>query len=195
MKNTTGNEFDKIEIKQNGFVELKTDTSDITILPVSVNVDFLAKLRMGPQFLYGPTQEVRSRMLGVSLEFQECQHVKREHSLTTGKGQAPKEESDDEDMDDDDEQPQAPKMKVSGLAGLLCGFIPKINEKFAKEREEELHGFLAFKGNGMIEQWLGVQNEWTPFAEKMGINVERCGGVETMQPLHFFDGDRLVYRF
>jgi hypothetical protein len=45
----------------------------------------------------------------------------------------------------------------------------------------------------MIESWNGIENEWSPFPEKYGYNVERCTGVETMQPFHYFDKNRLIY--
>ena len=59
--------MDKIEIHQNFFIEFKTEDSDITILPLEVNVDFLARLRTGPMFLYGATQEVSGEMLDASI--------------------------------------------------------------------------------------------------------------------------------
>jgi hypothetical protein len=37
--------MDKIEINQNVFVELKDENSDLTIIPVEFNWDFLADLR------------------------------------------------------------------------------------------------------------------------------------------------------
>ena len=47
----------------------------------------------------------------------------------------------------------------------------------------------------MIESWFGVENEWSPFPEKHGTNVERCSGVETRQPLHYFEKNRVYYSF
>jgi hypothetical protein len=47
--------MDKIEINQNVFLEIKTADSDITVLPVEINWDFLALLRNGPLLKYGLT--------------------------------------------------------------------------------------------------------------------------------------------
>jgi hypothetical protein len=47
--------MDKIEINQNVFIEIKTPNSDITILPIEINWDFLALLRNGPLLKYGRT--------------------------------------------------------------------------------------------------------------------------------------------
>jgi hypothetical protein len=47
--------MDKISIDQNIFIEIKSGDSDLTIIPIYINYEFLAKQRTGPKFLYGPT--------------------------------------------------------------------------------------------------------------------------------------------
>jgi hypothetical protein len=43
-----GDEFDKIEVHQNVYLEIFTDKSDITVIPAILNVEVFAKLRLGP---------------------------------------------------------------------------------------------------------------------------------------------------
>ena len=47
--------MDKIEIHQNVFIEVQSGDSDITVLPIEINWDFLALLRHGPLMKYGRT--------------------------------------------------------------------------------------------------------------------------------------------
>ena len=64
------------------------------------------------------------------------------------------EESESESDGDEEEQDSTPKpkkLKISGIAGLLCGFIPVINEKWASEKQQWLQGKLAFQEFSMIE--------------------------------------------
>jgi hypothetical protein len=42
------------------------------------------------------------------------------------KSESESEDDDDEDKDEDTPTIKSPKLKVSGLAGVLCTFIPKI---------------------------------------------------------------------
>ena len=64
IKNTTESQaaerkpyplMDRIEIKQNVFIEMKSEDSDLTIWPVEINVDFLALLRNGLRVGNGKT--------------------------------------------------------------------------------------------------------------------------------------------
>ena len=45
--------MDKISINQNLFIEIRDKNSDITILPIRYNLDFLVHERPGPKYKYG----------------------------------------------------------------------------------------------------------------------------------------------
>ena len=55
---------------------IKTPGSDLTIVPLALNVDFLGLWRGGPKLIYGQTQEIKAEFVGVELKLQKCQHVK-----------------------------------------------------------------------------------------------------------------------
>ena len=59
--------------------------------------------------------------------------MKREFSLITE--HLKKSESESEDEDEDEENPPPKKLKVAGLAGVGCQFLPMIQEKVLDERE------------------------------------------------------------
>ena len=56
--------LDKIEIKQNGFLEFKDGNSDSTIIPIEFQFDFLSAFRKGIGSIHGPTQEHAGEWLG-----------------------------------------------------------------------------------------------------------------------------------
>lgn len=45
--------MDKIQINQNIMIEIKEPNSDLTIVPIGLNLEFLAKFRDGPKYLFG----------------------------------------------------------------------------------------------------------------------------------------------
>ena len=45
--------MDKIQITQNIIIEIKEPNSDLTIVPIALNLEFLAKFRDGPKYLFG----------------------------------------------------------------------------------------------------------------------------------------------
>jgi hypothetical protein len=69
--------MDKIEINQNVFVEIKDKYSDLTIIPIEFNWDFLADLRQSFKMKYGATWEMKAEYLSNSIKFGECQHVSK----------------------------------------------------------------------------------------------------------------------
>jgi len=73
--------MDKIEFNQNMFLEISDEKSDLTIIPVEVNWDFLAKLRQGFSMKYGATWEMKAEYLSNSITIKECQTVKKEFSM------------------------------------------------------------------------------------------------------------------
>ena len=93
--------MDKIEINQNVFIELKDESSDLTIIPVEVNWDFLAHLRQSFSMKYGATWEMKTEYLSNAFTFKECQHVKKEFSMDFDGSKSV--ESNDDDFDDEEE--------------------------------------------------------------------------------------------
>ena len=47
--------MDKMEVQANIYAQVKQGDSDLTIIPITVKYDFLALLRRGPKYWYGPT--------------------------------------------------------------------------------------------------------------------------------------------
>ena len=47
--------MDKVSIYQNVIISMKAPGKDLTVVPLEVNVDFLALWRTGPKGFYGPT--------------------------------------------------------------------------------------------------------------------------------------------
>ena len=64
--------MDWIEFNQNVFVEIKDGNSDLTILPVEVNWDFLAHLRPSFSMNYGATWEMKAEYLSNRVTVKEC---------------------------------------------------------------------------------------------------------------------------
>ena len=64
--------LDKISFQTNLFVQISQGDSDLTILPISFSFNFLAKTRLGPKFMYGDTQELKTEYLDLNLEVQPC---------------------------------------------------------------------------------------------------------------------------
>ena len=52
--------MDKIGVHQNIFIAMQEPNSDITVLAIKLNIELLAKLREGPKYLHGQTQEVNT---------------------------------------------------------------------------------------------------------------------------------------
>jgi len=85
---------------------------------------------------YGATWEMKAEYLSNLVTIKECQHISKEFSFDydptkPSKTKANKDEDDDFEEDEDDEpQAKSGTPKVSMLAGLACGQIPKIQESF-----------------------------------------------------------------
>jgi hypothetical protein len=86
-------------------------------------------------------------------------------------------------------------LKISGLAGIICSFIPKIQEQAADPLQKILEEKLTWEEHGMILGFLAKYNEYYPMPEKWNSESERCSGIETREPLHWFESDRLVFSY
>jgi hypothetical protein len=64
--------MDKISIHQNVFIEVQEGNSDLTIIPIAINVEFLAAMRKGPKYLYGQIHEYKFEFLDSQVSMQEC---------------------------------------------------------------------------------------------------------------------------
>jgi len=74
---TPGKVMDDISIKQNVFLQLKDKAmgTDLTMIPLELNLNFEAAWRRGMMLKYGWTQEVKSSFKDFTLELKACQHV------------------------------------------------------------------------------------------------------------------------
>ena len=70
--------MDKVSLRQNIFIEIqdKKAGSDMTILPFSIELEFLAKWKQGIGSRHGPTQDMKSEYVDVSVEMHDCQDVR-----------------------------------------------------------------------------------------------------------------------
>jgi hypothetical protein len=69
--------MDKITINQNVFIEVQDKAasgsgSDITIIPLEINLEFLARHRVGPKLKFGTTQEVKLEYINNTVEMRDC---------------------------------------------------------------------------------------------------------------------------
>ena len=64
--------LDKIAIHQNVFLEVKEAGSDLSIIPLEINFEFLAKGRLGPRYFYGQIQEFKTEFLSMKVNMKEC---------------------------------------------------------------------------------------------------------------------------
>jgi hypothetical protein len=64
--------LDKIAIHQNVFLEVKEAGSDLSIIPLEINFEFLAKGRLGPRYFYGEIQEFKTEFLSMKVNMKEC---------------------------------------------------------------------------------------------------------------------------
>lgn len=64
--------MDKVDFKQSIFIEISEPGTDITVIPVTFELQFLAKLRKGPDYRMGHTQEFKAEYVNMKLEMQEC---------------------------------------------------------------------------------------------------------------------------
>ena len=94
--------MDKIEFNQNVFIEISDEKSDLTIIPVELNWDFLAILRQGFSMKYGATWEMKAEYLSNSITIKQCQTVKKEFSMNYDPSKVI--EGGDDDFEDDDEE-------------------------------------------------------------------------------------------
>jgi hypothetical protein len=139
MKNTTGYDYpkaingsrplmDKIEINQNIFLQINDQNSDLTILPISINWEFLAKLRTSYKMLYGATWNLKAEHIANTFEIKECQHVKRQFSSDFDPLAHNEQNEDNFDEDDFDNDEKESGLKIAGIAGVVCSQIESIQK-------------------------------------------------------------------
>lgn len=73
ITDTKGN-LDHISIKQNIFIQIKEkeSNSDLTMVPIELEIRFDAKIRKGMMMKYGWTQEVKFEFKDVRLQVKDC---------------------------------------------------------------------------------------------------------------------------
>ena len=121
--------MDKISLHLNLFLQLQDKGTDITVIPLEISLEFLAKWKRGIGSKHGYTQDFKGELIDLSVKMIECQGVFGQQS-----GQQENEEDDDFEEDDDDDDDEiggtksSKKPKQSMFATLACSFMPKVNE-------------------------------------------------------------------
>ena len=82
-------------------MEIKSPSSDLTILPIEINWDFLALIMHGQLMKHGRTQEIKGEFISNQVTFRDCQHISKKHSLEY-KGET---EENDAFVDEDEDKP------------------------------------------------------------------------------------------
>jgi hypothetical protein len=77
--------LDKVKALVNVFVEVSEPGTDLSIIPVTLNLEFLTKDRPGPRYMYGPTRERKFEFISLDMEVGECQTVGKEFKIHQGK--------------------------------------------------------------------------------------------------------------
>ena len=70
--------MDKIEIKQNMILQFQDETGlkSAAVMPIEFNFKVLAKHRLGPNYMFGRTQEIKAEKAEVQVNFKACQRIK-----------------------------------------------------------------------------------------------------------------------
>ena len=107
-------------------------------------------------------------------------------------------EDDDDEFEDDDENPGetgTKKQKISAVGGLACSLKHVLQEKVGGLYQAFLEEYLTFQAHEMVLGFLAQYNEYYPMPEKWQSVQMLCTGIETREPLHWFDNNRLVFTY
>lgn len=78
---------------------------------------------------------------------------------------------------------------------MACSMISKIQSDFAVKMEEYLRGNLKWETHGFVLGFLAQFNEYYPMPEKWGSNYEKCTGVESLEPQHWSNKNRMILTY
>ena len=106
-------------------------------------------------------------------------------------------EDDDDEFDDDEDPGEAgtEKQKISSVGGLACSLNHVLQEKVGGFYQAHLEEYLRFEAHEMVLGFLAQYNEYYPMPEKWQSVQMLCTGIETREPLHWFDNNRLVFTY
>ena len=85
-------------------------------------------------------------------------------------------------------------VKMSAIAGIACSQLHKLQEE-ATNHEQILKGYFKWETHGFILGFLAQYNEYYPMPEKWGNVAERCAGIETREPQHWSDKNRMIWTY
>lgn len=130
--------MDKIEIKQNMILQFQDETGlkSAAVMPIEFNFKVLAKHRLGPNYMFGRTQEIKAEKAEVQVNFKACQRIKF--------GSKPKTPFED----------------------YICSMQPLIQEHLGTFYTNKLQAQLSLADLGGILGFLGQFNEYYPMPEK-----------------------------
>jgi hypothetical protein len=106
-------------------IQIEEPGYDVTVIPVVHNVEFFAKFRQGPKFLFGPTQELKAEFGNSKIKMHECQTIKNTSYVYDGSLSINDEEN--EEFDDDDDKVTDDQPKIGPIAKLVCTMRDKVN--------------------------------------------------------------------
>ena len=78
---------------------------------------------------------------------------------------------------------------------LLCSSIDAFNAQINERYSRELMESLSFQDDQGVLGFLGQFNEWYPMPEKWMNEQALCSGLETREPLYWFDQKRMVFTY
>ena len=89
----------------NLFIQLSDKYSQLSILPITIHLNFESKSRAGAKYHYGATQEFKFKYIDSSIIVHPCQHI--ESTASDGSEENEQDdttEEDDGDFEDDDNE-------------------------------------------------------------------------------------------
>ena len=151
-------------------------------MPIEFELNFDAKIRRGVRMKYGWTQEMKSTFRNVSLKLKDCQGVYWEHNIRNPKHR--------------DIVPER-ELNLSPLQELFCSNIEELDKVLNAKYHIILESQLQMEDTvyNHYEGFWGKYADWYPFPEMHKNNIARCMGLETREPLMWFDEKRVVVTY
>lgn len=98
-------------------IEDRAAGSDLTLIPLEINMHFFARHRQGHLMKYGRTQEIKGEYGGTIARVKDCQFVVKEQQLGFDSTKYAKASGgtteDDDDFDDEDDEEDGGSQKVT----------------------------------------------------------------------------------
>ena len=83
---------------------------------------------------------------------------------------------------------------MSSVAGLVCSQLHQVQREILKN-EHHIIQQLKWETQGFIVGFQAIYNEFYPMPEKWGSVAEKCSGIESREPQHWSDKNRLIWTY